>query len=274
MKLNLRFLARKPTLFGLGIIVAMLVFVFLGPYFIHYQPLSRTGPPNSPPSVAHIFGTDYGGHDIASQVIYGAYPTLIVGLVAASVATLLGYFAGLFGGYYSRLQAPIYGITDVILCIPGLVLLVLIGSMFVSSDIFVTIALILILWPSVARAVRAQIASVKKMAYIEATKTSGFSDSDVLWRIVAPEVGSIAFAYFVFNVSIAIVIVTALEFLGVGNVGEVSWGSTLYFAQTYGFFTGDWWWVLAPGMMIALTSTAFALIGFSVEEIMNPRLRI
>lgn len=259
---------------GLGIIIVILIFMFMGPFFVHYPPLARSGAPNSPPSFTHPFGTDYAGHDLASQVIHGAYPTLLVGLAGASGATVIGFLAGLLGGYYGKLQGPVYGITDIILSIPGLILLLIIGSMFMFSNALIAGGLVLILWPNIARAIRPQINSLKKMAYVEATRTSGMNDSDILWRIVAPAVGPIAFAYFVFNVSIAVVIVTAMEYLGVGNTAQVSWGTILYFAQNYGFFAGDWWWVLAPGILIALTSTAFALIGFSVEEIMNPRLRV
>ena len=80
-------------------------------------------------------------------------------------------------------------------------------------------------------------------------------------------------AYFVLLVSVSIVLATALEFIGVGNPQIVSWGSILFFAQQYGFFSGDWWWVLAPGLAITVVATGFALVGFSFEEILNPRLR-
>ena len=269
-----RFLRKKPTMIGLGMIIAIVIFVLVGPYFVHYPPLRTSGNIDSPPSFAHPFGTDYEGHDLLSQVIYGAYPTLTVGLASASGAVVLGFTAGLFGGYYGKLQALIYGITDVVLSFPALVLLLLVGSIFIATNAFVSAALIVVLWPTCARAIRAQVSSLKKMAYIDAARKSGLKDRQILWTIIAPEVAPIGIAFFVLYISVAIVVVTALEFLGVGDVAQVSWGSILFFAQNYGFFTGDWWWVLAPGIMIALTSTAFALVGFSVEEIMNPRLRV
>ena len=99
------------------------------------------------------------------------------------------------------------------------------------------------------------------------------SDFQIIRKIMIPEVTSLAIAYFVLTVSAAVVLVTALQFLGVGNPTEVSWGSMLYWAQQFAFYAGDWWWILAPGVSITLVALAFALIGFSVEEVMNPRLR-
>ena len=99
------------------------------------------------------------------------------------------------------------------------------------------------------------------------------NDRQIVLKIILFEVGSIGIAYFIINLALNIVIVTALEFLGVGNPLVVSWGSILYWAQQYAFNLGDWWWILAPGFIITLTATAFALIGFSVEEILNPRIR-
>jgi peptide/nickel transport system permease protein len=268
------FLRAKRTRLGLGIIVVMLTLVLLGPFFVTYPPQAATGLPNSPPSLKHIFGTDYLGHDLLSQVIYGGRPTLVVGLAAAAVSTSVGFVLGLFAGFYRRLEGIISITTDVILSIPGLILLVLLGSMFIATDQLVIGGLILVLWPTCARAVRSQVTALKKMAYVEAGRTSGLSNWQILWRLIAPEVGPIAFSFLVLNVSFAIIIATSIEFLGVGNVTQVSWGSILFYAQNYGFFMGDWWWILAPGAMIALTTSAFALIGFGAEELMNPRLRI
>jgi len=268
-----RFLVSKAAKFGAAIIIVIVGFILLGPFFIHTKPDAVSGLPNRPPSPAHPFGTDYQGHDVMSQVVFGAYPTLIWGLIAAIGATALGFVAGLFGGYYGRLEVLVSGATDVVLSFPSLILLITVGAIFEASDWLIAVVLILILWATGARAIRAQVSSVKNFAYVDAAKTSGLTDWQIVWRIIAPEVGSIAIAYFVLIVSVSIVLAAGVEFLGVGNLSEVSWGSILYFAQQYGFFAGDWWWVLAPGLLLALTAMGFALIGFSFEEILNPRLR-
>jgi peptide/nickel transport system permease protein len=99
------------------------------------------------------------------------------------------------------------------------------------------------------------------------------SNFQIIARIIIPEIASLAIAYFVLTVAAAIVLVTALQFLGVGNPNIVSWGSMLYWAQQFAFYAGDWWWIIAPGAAISVVAMAFALVGFSIEEVMNPRLR-
>lgn len=269
-----RFLRKGVAKIGWGFILAILVLVLVGPLFVSYSPYAISGLPNQAPNFAHPFGTDYLGHDILSQVIYGAYPSLVVGLVAALSATVLGFVIGVLGGYYKRLDWLTSASTDSILSIPSLPLLILIGMIFPISNWLIIAGLTLVLWAPAARAVRAQVASLKKLAYVDAAKTSGTRDWGIVWKVIVPKVGSIAMAYFVILVSVSIVLATALEFIGVGNPEVVSWGSILYFAQQYGFFLGDWWWVLAPGLSITLIASGFALIGFSFEEMLNPRLRV
>lgn len=265
----------KAAKIGIGIVLAIFVMVLLGPFFVHYSPYAiNYAQENKPPSLAHLFGTDYRGRDLLSQVIYGAYPSLLVGFLAAIGAVVLGFFAGVVAGYYRKLEAPVSGATDVILSFPNLPLLIVIGSLFLVTNQLLIGALILVLWAPAARAVRAQVQTSKKLGYVEAAKMSGMSDFQIVLRIIIPEVASIAIAYFILLLSVSIILVTSLEFLGIGNPDIVSWGSILYWAQQYGFLLGDWWWVLAPGLSITLVATGFALIGFSFEEVFNPRLRV
>jgi peptide/nickel transport system permease protein len=268
-----RFFRTLSAKVGWILILSILLLVLLGPFLVPYSPTVTSGPADSPPSIAHPFGTDYLGHDLLSQVIYGAYPSLLVGLIAALGATLFGFVVGVLGGYYGKLEWLLSASTDAILSIPALPLLILIGIIFPVTDQLIIAGLMLVLWAPAARAVRSQVASIKKLPFVDAAHTSGYSDWRIIWRVIVPKVGSIGMAYFVLLVSVSIVLATALEFIGVGNPEVVSWGSILYFAQQYGFYAGDWWWVLAPGLAITIVATGFALIGFSFEEILNPRLR-
>ena len=142
-----------------------------------------------------------------------------------------------------------------------------------SEPNLIPIFLVLVLWAPVARAIRAQTLSVKKLAYVDAGRTSGLKDRHIVTGIIFYEVAPIAVAYFIINISVSLILITALEFLGVGNPLVVSWGSIMYWAQQYAFGERAWWWVIAPGAIISLFCTAFGLIGFSFEEMINPRLR-
>ena len=265
---------KKTTIAGMIIILGIVVFITLGPFLDPYPPLSISGALNQPPSLGHPFGTDYQGHDLLSQIVWGAYPSLGVALEAALGSVLLGFFAGVVGGYFDKVGGVISGLTDITLTFPILPIIILIASLFVPTDQLISLLLVAFLWAPVARSVRAQVLSVKKMAFVDAAKTNGMGEFDIMLRVVAPEVSSLAVAYFIISVSVGVILVTALQFLGVGNPNSISWGSTLFWAQQYGFDYGDWWWVLEPGLIISIVATGFALIGYSVEEVMNPRLSV
>lgn len=266
---------RKPSAkVGASIILAILVLVLIGPFCIQFRPNVPSGDIDSPPNLTHPFGTDYLGQDVLSQVVWGAYPSMIVGVLAAVGSVALGVLVGVMAGYFRKLEGVLTGIADVILTFPPLPLMILLGSLFPATDALVISVLIIVLWPPIARAIRSQVLSVKERPYVESAKLSGMRDSEIITRVIIPEIAPIAIAYFVLTIAAAIVLVTALEYLGVGNPSIVSWGSILYWAQQFAFYRGDWWWIISPGLMITLVATGFALIGFSVEEIMNPRLRV
>ncbi len=251
----------------------MLVFILVGPFFVPYGPSDVSPDLNSPPSLAHLFGTDFQGHDILSQTIWGAYPSMLIALLASVGGALAGLLVGVIGGYFSKAEAVLSGAVDVILTFPPLPLLILIGLLYPNIGSAVILALIFILWAPVARAIRAQVMSIKERPYVDAAKSSGMSSFNIVTKILIPDVASIAFAYFVLDVAVAVVLITALEFLGIGNPNTVSWGSMFFWADQFAFPAGDWWWILAPGVSITLVAVGFALIGFSIEEAMNPRLR-
>lgn len=267
-------LGRRSAKVGIIIVLGLLVFLLAASFFSPYSAESTSSQPNSAPSLEHLFGTDNLGHDLLSQFSYGAYPSLIVGLEAALGASVLGFVAGVGGAYFGKLQDLLSVTTDIILTFPLLVIALVILSLYPPTNTNIAITLAIFLWAPVARAVRNQVASIKKLAFISTAKLSGMSDLSIAYRVIGPEVVSVAIAYFIINVSISVVIVTSLEFLGIGNPVAVSWGSILYWANQFAFEFGDWWWVAEPGVMISMLAFGLALIGFSVEEVMNPRLRM
>lgn len=246
----------------------------LGPILSPFSPTATSNPPNSPPSLAHLFGTDNSGHDLLSQFSYGAYPSLVIALEAALGASILGFVIGVGGAYFRRLEQLVSGATDVILTFPLLVIALVILSFYYPTNTNIAITLMVFLWPPVARAVRNQVTSLKKLAYVGTAKLSGISDVNIAYRILGPQVMPVAIAYLIIDVSVAVIIVTSLEFLGVGDPNAVNWGSILYWANQFAFSYGDWWWIAEPGILISLLAFGLALIGFSVEEVMNPRLRM
>lgn len=258
---------------GLIIIFAIITLVIIGPSVVTYSPYAFSTSIDRPPSLAHPFGTDWLGHDLFSQVVWGARISLVVAVVAALLSTLIGTFAGVFAGYYGKLESPLSGATDIIMALPAFPFLILLGMLLTPTNLLITLIVVLVLWAPVSRTIWPQVGSIKKRTYVDAAKTSGFGDLGVTLRVIMPEIAPISMAYFVINTATAIVIVTGLEFIGVGNVDVVTWGSILYWAQQYAFTSGAWWWILAPGLIISLFAMGLALIGYAVEELFNPRLR-
>jgi len=268
------FFQKRSAKFGAGILIGIFVFVVAGSLLTPYSPYAPSPSIDAPPSLAHPFGTDYQGHDLLSQVVWGAYPSLLVALASAFGAAMIGFFAGVFAGYFTKAEGVLSGSADAILTFPIIPLMILVGVLFIATDLVIALMLIAFLWAPVTRAVRAQVSALKRQSYVDAEKTSGLSDLSIVMRVIVPEVGAIAVAYFILNVIFSVSIATALEFLGIGNPAVVSLGSILYWGQQFGFTAGAWWWIIAPGLLISLFATGFALIGFSLEEVMNPRLTI
>jgi peptide/nickel transport system permease protein len=265
-------LSKRTARAGLIIILCFVVLMLIGPLFDKFTPNQTSADSNFPPSATHPFGTDFIGHDMFSQIIWGAYPSLFVSITAAIGAVLLGSFVGVVGGYFRKIELFSTGGADIILAFPSVPLLLLIASLYTVHDALVALLLILVIWAPVSRAIRSQVLSVKERPFVDAARSSGMSDWQIIRRVVLPEIVPIAIAYFVIIISVAIVLVTTLEFLGVGNPNEVSWGSILFWAQEYAFYNRAWWEIVAPGLSIALVAAGFALIGFSVEEVSDPRL--
>jgi peptide/nickel transport system permease protein len=268
-------LRRKSARAGLTIVGAIVALLAIGPLVVPYGPnQANFNLVNSPPSWSHLLGTEYQGKDVLSQLVWGAQSSLFVGVGGALGAVALGTVVGMFAGYFRRLEGYLTGFTDIVMIFPAVPLVVLLGTLRPVDDPYLIIILSVVLWPPIARSIRSQVLSVKQQPYVEVAKLSGMRDLEVVFKTIFPAVAAIIFAYFVLTVAACVVLVTGLEFIGVGNPDVVSWGSMIYWAQQFGFYAGDWWWIIAPGATITLFTVGLALIGYSVEEVMNPRLRV
>lgn len=265
-------LEKRTSKIGLAIILAFLVFVIVGPLVVPYPTHNLTNEYASP-SLAHPLGTDQLGADILSELVWGAAPSMIVGVFGALGAVLIGLIVGVFAGYFLELEGVLTGMTDIVMIFPAIPLMVLLGTIRPASNIDLIVIISIVLWPPIARSIRSQVLSLREMPFIEVAKMSGMSDWEIIGKSIFRSVAGIAFAYFVLTVGASIIVVTGLEYLGVQNPDIVSWGSMIYWGQQFGFYSGAWAWVIAPGAAISLLTIGFAMIGFSFEEVLNPRLR-
>lgn len=268
--------ARRSALLGMVILAVLGAVAIAAPMLAPYDPVARTGTPFARPSAAHPLGTNDVGHDLLSELLYGARASLLVGTVAALAATLVGAVVGMVAGYARGwLDSALMRLVDVVLALPVLPLTIVMG-VFLGPGLRTQILVIAaVIWAGVSRELRAQVLSVRERDHIQAARAMGGGSWYVLRRHVVPAVAPLVVPQFVLATKTAILLEASLAFLGLGDAGAKSWGTMLYFAHARSaFLTDAWlWWVIPPGVAIATTVLAFALLGFSFEERARPSLR-
>lgn len=238
--------------------------------------MERVGQPFDEPNSIFLLGTNDVGQDILSELIYGSRISLAIGVIAALISIVLGIIVGIVAGYYGgKVDNFLMRVVDLVLVVPFLPLMILLAAFIGPSFWNIIFVISLISWASPARVIRSQVLNLKTKGYVEAAKSIGTKVSTIMIKHIMPGVIPIALSQFVMAASSAILIEASLSFLGLGDPFTKSWGTILYYAQARGsFLTDAWlWWVLPPGVLITALVIGFAFTGYSLEEIMNPRLR-
>ncbi len=262
------------VLFGFFALVAI-----FGPVFEPFSPGFENQDPKfslNPPSLHHLLGTTQLGEDVFSQVLTGTRLTLevslLVGLIATVLSVLVGVTAAYLGGIWDELLSLL---TNVFLVIPALpLLIVLLGYLSNQGQTPTIVVLAGLGWPWGARVIRAQTLTIRNRDFIAASRESG----EKTWRIITfeliPNEISLIAANFVNTVLYALGASVALAFIGIANLTSFSLGVVLYWAQNGNALqSGDWWWWIPAGLVIALMGTSLVLLNSGIDEIGNPRLR-
>jgi peptide/nickel transport system permease protein len=228
------------------------------------------------PSWNHLFGTTDQGSDVFSQVVVGARRSLILGAAAAVLATGLATVLGVFAAYSGGIVDEVVNfLTNVFLVIPTIPLLIVISGYLKTRGLMTMILVLgLTLWSFEARILRGQALSLKHRDFVQAAKVSGESTWRIVFGELMPNMISRIAAAFVLVFYIALLVDAGLEFLGLGDATHVSWGMTLYWAQTNSaVLQGEWWPFLFPGLALVLTVVGLVFLLAGIDEISNPRLR-
>jgi peptide/nickel transport system permease protein len=271
----------KNRMGAIGVIILVFfgVLAIVGPYIVPYDVKTISRNPDdylNLPSGKHWLGTDNFGIDIFSELLYGARTSIIVGMVSAVIASFLGAIVGLYSGYVGGWKDEVVmRMNDIVLSIPWLVLMIVTAGLIGKIDLTGIILIIgLTGWSTTARMVRAQVLSVRERQYIERARAIGSSDMDIIRRHVFPNTFPLVFANTILTVAVSILSEATLSFLGMRPAGEVTWGTMLSFAQeSSAFQNGLQWWILAPGLCIVVVVLGFTLLGYALDEILNPKLR-
>lgn len=222
-----------------------------------------------------LLGTDKDARDLWSAITYGVRWALLIGLITAFAAVMIGVIYGMTSGYIGGLaDVAMQRIAQVIYSLPVLPLLILLAY-FVSRSIWILIALLIAFgWVGLQFTVRSMVLQIREQPYIEAAKALGASNIRILFKYVFPQLLPYAFASMALSVPGAILTEAGLSFLGLGDPELVTWGKILNEANRGGAVLANaWWWILPPGLMIAVTALTFVMIGMALEKIVEPRLR-
>ncbi len=226
-------------------------------------------------TVYGLMGTDVFGRDIFIYTMLGLPYGLLIGIltsiIAATWGTLYGLVSGYFGGWVDRV---LQRILDVWYSIPGLPLLILL-TILLKPNIWLIMVLIAVFsWMGVAKVVRSMVLQLKNENYVLASKAVGATSRWIMLKHILPQIAPFMMAQVALGVPGAILTEVSLDFLGLGDPNVPTWGWMLHDANVYGAaVNGYWWWVLPPGIMTALVALGFALIGYAMDVILNPRLR-
>jgi peptide/nickel transport system permease protein len=166
-------------------------------------------------------------------------------------------------------------VTDFFLVIPGLPLMIVLAAILTPHWWNIVLVIALVGWTGTARLVRSQVLAERQKAYVEAARAIGASDLYIIFRHILPNVTPLLFAQISLGVAGSILTEAGLSFLGLTHPSDVSWGRMLMQASGSGAYSeGAWWYVFFPGVCIVLLALSFTLVGYAVDEILNPRLRI
>jgi peptide/nickel transport system permease protein len=223
-----------------------------------------------------LLGTTDNGADAWSQLVFGSRVSLIIGVTATALSSIMGVAVGLSAGYFGgKVDEILMRCVDFLLVIPGLPLMMVLAA-FLGKGVWNIIVVIAILgWTGTSRLIRSQVMAEKNKAYVESARAIGASDTYIMWRHILPNVTPLLFADITLGVVGAILAESGLSFLGLTDPNVPSWGRMLADAQNSGGFSnGAFWVVIFPGLMITLLSLSFTFVGHTLDEILNPRLRV
>jgi peptide/nickel transport system permease protein len=226
-------------------------------------------------SVSGILGTDDMKRDIFSGLIAGVKWALLIGILTSAISVLVGVLYGIISAYYGGVvDGVMQFIFQIVNSMPVLPVLIVVSAIFKPSIWFMIIVMVLFFWTGSVMTVRSMAFQIKEETYIESAKALGASNRRIIWRHMFPILVPYSFASMALSVPAAIVYESTVSLLGLGDATIVTWGQILHDAMAGGaVLNGVWWWIIPPGLLIAVMGMTFAFIGFAMDKILQPKLQ-
>jgi ABC-type glutathione transport system ATPase component/ABC-type dipeptide/oligopeptide/nickel transport system permease subunit len=259
---------------GLVILAGFALMALVGPWIFGDAQLP-VGRPLQEPTWEHWLGTTGQGQDVLALTIAGTRDTLLVAFVVGALVTILGALIGVTAGYLGgRTDRALSFLSNVFLVIPGLPLAIVLAAYLRPGPASLVAVLVLSGWAWHARVFRAQALTLRRRDYVSAARIAGESHPRVIVAELLPNMLSLLAAAFIGATTYALGAAVGLEFLGLGDLGAVTWGSNLYWASNdAALLTGSWWVFVPTGVAIALVGFALIMLNVALDEYTNPRLR-
>jgi peptide/nickel transport system permease protein len=275
---TLKLLARNKLGFaGFIVVTTIVLLAYLGPLFFELDTTAHIERIYQPPSAQFPLGTDSEGRNVLSQIVHGGRDLLNVGFLAASMSTIIALVLGSLSAYAGgRTDQLLTWLADIVLTIPQLPLLaVLAGVLQFKSQLAMAAIIGVLAWPTLMRAIRAQVLSLKERDYVEAARALDLPTTHILFREIAPNMVGYIAINFTLALTAAMYASVGLIFLGLVPLSGMNWGVMINNAWTRGaiFFKDSIWYIMSPIIMISLFQLGLVGLTRSLAEVFDPRLR-
>ncbi|WP_206020718.1 ABC transporter permease [Roseococcus sp. SYP-B2431] len=271
----LRAYARSPAaVVGLLLLLLVIGMAISADWLFPRDPLALAGRPLQWPGANPRFwlGTDNSGRDIAAQIFHGARVALLIGLVATSIAVVIGIVIGAVAGFYGGwVDDVLMRVTEAFQTLPNFLLLLVLVAVFGSEISTVVVAIGIVSWPAPARLTRAEFLTLRSREFVEACRTLGMRDAQIIFREILPNALPPVIVYASVVMAVAILLESALAFLRLSDPNVSSWGNLIGLGRDV--LRVQWYVSAIPGLAILVTVLAVSLVGQGLNDALNPRLR-
>ena len=272
-----KFKNNKLAVIGVFIILILVLLSVCAPLLTDYT-ISETDLFNikMAPNSEHILGTDELGRDVFTRLIYGGRVSIVVGVASMTLQLVIGVIMGAIAGYFGGIaEKIIMRIIDVIMCFPFFVIAISVAAVVGPGVKNLIIIIGFLMWPNIARIVRAEILSLKENDYIMAAKAMGLSSFEIIKSHILPNIMSPILVASTLAIANGILTEASLSFLGIGvKLQQPSWGNMLIAAQNIGTLQREWWLWIPAGSLIILMVLSINFVGDGLRDALDPKTRL